>query len=118
VAFRGTDFRSTGDIPRVIDNSARPPADYSRFCPGCLGGPVLLTEYVANNATIINEVNMLVHDPQNVGYKILTTGHSFGGALANIAVIELRKAFPSRQVDLVSLMVPSVLCVVTGDIRG
>jgi hypothetical protein len=117
VSFRGTDDRAPGDGNRITLNAFASLVSYSQFCDGCNGSPILLAEYLLNNVTIINKVSSILASlPVNNSYTIVTTGHSFGGALANIAVIELRKAFPNTLVDVVCLLsylsrvlVPAVL---------
>ena len=100
------DERALKDITRAADAGSDESVPFTQLCDGCNGNPVLLTDYMFNNATIINEVNRLVHIPAYNDYTIVTAGHSWGGALASIAVIALREAFPNKIVDVVRLLAP------------
>jgi Lipase (class 3) len=114
VAFRGVDERASKDISRAVEAGSDNSVAFTQLCAGCNGNPVLLTDYMFNNATIINEVNRLVNTPAYNNYTIVTAGHSWGGALASIAVIALRAAFPNKIVDVVCLLLtPTVYSVMS-----
>jgi hypothetical protein len=104
VAFRGMDERASNDLIRAADAGSSESVPFTQLCAGCNGNPILLTDYMFNNATIINEVNRLVNLPAYNDYTIVVAGHSWGGALASIAVIALRNAFPNKIVDVVRLV--------------
>jgi hypothetical protein len=95
------DERASNDITRAVDAGSEESVPFTQLCDGCNGNPVLLIDYLFNNVTIINEVNRLVNTPAYNDYTIVAAGHSWGGALASIAVIALREAFPNKIVDVV-----------------
>jgi Lipase (class 3) len=61
-----------------------------------------LNGYMQVNTVIVNAVRTAAQ--QNFGFKVVTIGHSYGGAIANLAAVDLRRlANPSLQVDLVNI---------------
>jgi thioesterase domain-containing protein len=54
------------------------------------------------NSTVFNAVELAY--AANPTFRILSTGHSFGGAMATIAAFQLRRRDPRYKVDLVNFL--------------
>jgi hypothetical protein len=101
VSFRGTQFCNPITGPFVkncqanIESLTLQPSD---FCDGCMIAPGYLRAWNEVSVPVLNAVRAA--NITTSGFRVLSTGHSLGGALATIAALELRRE--GFTVDLVS----------------
>ncbi|KAF2670561.1 alpha/beta-hydrolase [Microthyrium microscopicum] len=113
VGFRGTAFCDNSQLdPNVAIGNCKANAlsvtlsPVPEWCNGCevATGDLLAWKEVNSTFPIIQTVQAQAQ--AHTGFRIVTTGHSFGAAMATIAAVELRRLIPNRVVDLGSYASP------------
>jgi hypothetical protein len=101
VSFRGTENCNvfTGDLSGNCQaNLQSLTLQNSDFCNGCMIAPGYLSAWNEVRDNVIQAVRGA--NITNNGFRVLSTGHSLGGALSTVAALELRRQ--GFTVDLVS----------------
>jgi hypothetical protein len=95
VSFRGS--RSATNIVNALLTAIYPSRTID-LCNGCMASQSFFNAYTPVRGKIIAMVNATLE--QHPHFRVLTTGHSLGGALSHFAGLEFRNQ--GRTVDLVS----------------
>jgi hypothetical protein len=107
VAFRGT--RSLAGLLRNLQARAPPvppnPLDLCGTTVGCTTSAFFNGIYTVRRIRIMNAIQIAM--TKGPGFKIVTTGHSLGGALSQLAAVDLRRN-QSQIVDLVQYLFCSI----------
>ena len=102
VSFRGT--QTFGNLQADF-NLGLTPLDISNGTANCLGHAGFFQSWKDVRDMIIPEVKKASTD--NPGFRVVSTGHSLGAAVASIAALELRNN--NFTVDMVSVLLHIVM---------
>lgn len=104
VSFRGSDNRKNW----LVDDANIKKVDFTDGgCPKCEVHAGFKRAY---NSFVKNGIRNLLKDltAQDVNAKVTFTGHSLGGAIANLAAIDFKLAYPNRETVLYTYGQPRV----------
>lgn len=101
-AVRGTNTSSSGSVAADLFSVA--PVRLAALCSGCSGGAGFYNSWASVKDLVTQKVKEALS--ANPLFRIVTVGHSLGGATATVAAFELRKdSAIGTPIDLVSLII-------------
>lgn len=90
-------FRGSQNVQNWIENLNFEKVPYV-FCLRCEIHAGFYADYMAVSTTVSNKVQSLLNKYPKA--RVVTTGHSLGGALATIAGLELKRVFSNLEVEI------------------